>query len=186
MGYVRGFVPWIAFAAISTVGWQWGAAAGLAIGAVLIRRNRHAGVAADAMILDYSTVLYFAALTALAFAAPDSPLHHYSGAMSFGWLAATAFGGLFAGRPFTVGIARQTTPQELWDTPQFLRINQVITVVWASAFLLTAVAVAACDVADAGALPETVCQVVGFAVPAVFTARYPKVLQARYAALAQA
>lgn len=184
MGYVRGFVPWIAFAAIATVGWQWGALAGLVTGAVLIRRNRRAGVTADALILDISTVIYFAALTALAFAVPDSPLHHYSGAMSFGWLAVTAFGGLAVGRPFTIGIAKQTTAQEFWHTPQFLRINQVITTVWATAFLLTGAAVAVCDAADAGAPLEIVFEVVGFAAPAVFTARYPKAARKRYAALA--
>jgi hypothetical protein len=186
MGYVRGFIPWIAFAAISTVGWQWGALAGLAAGVYLIRKNRRAGVAADALILDISTVLYFAAITALAFAAPGSPLRPYSGAISFLWLAVTAFGGLAIGRPFTVGIARQTTPQEYWHTPAFLRINKVITTAWGTAFLLTGIAVAVCDAANAGALTSTVLEVIGFVAPAVFTARYPKAVQKRYAAMAQA
>jgi hypothetical protein len=183
MGYIRGFMPWIAFAAVSTAGWQWGALTALVVGVWLIVKDRKAGVAADALVLETSTVFYFAALTALAFASPHSPLHAYSGALSFGWLALTAWTTLALRRPFTLGIARRTTPQEYWDTPGFLRINNVITIAWATSFLLCAVAIAACDHYHAGSLASTLCQVVGFVVPAVFTARYPKIVQARYAAL---
>jgi hypothetical protein len=184
MGYVRGFIPWIAFAVISTVGWQWGALAGLVIGAFLIRQNRAAGVGADALILEISTVCYFVALTAVAFAFPHSPVRHYSGALSFGWLALTAWGGLAAGRPFTLGIAKRVTPREYWETAPFLRINKVITLAWAVSFLLTGTAVALSVAAGAPTWLAVTFQVVGFVVPAVFTSRYPKVVQARYAAAA--
>jgi hypothetical protein len=186
MGYVRGFAPWIAFAAISSVGWQWGALAGLVIGLWLIIQNRRAGVAADALILEISTVCYFVVLTAVAFAFPHSPVHHYSGALSFAWLAVISWGGLAIRRPFTLGIAKRTTPPEFWDKPQFLRINNVITIAWATSFALTAIAVAACVLFGAGTIAAIVFQVVGFVVPAVFTARYPKIARARLAALANA
>ncbi|GHJ35029.1 hypothetical protein [Streptomyces sp. TS71-3] len=183
MNYLRGFVPWIAFAAVSAAGWQWGALAGLVLGLVVFLATRRAGVPADALILEISTVSYFVLLTAFAFAVPDSPVAGYCGALSFSWLALTAWGTLGARRPFTLGIARRSTPREFWETPQFLRINNVITLVWATAFVLTAAAVAACDALHAGTGAQIACQVVGFAVPAVFTARYPKIVQARYAAL---
>ncbi len=182
MNYLRGFIPWIAYAALSGVGWQWGALAALAIGLVMLARERRSGVAADALILETSTVVYFAGLAALALAEPHSPLRHYSGAMSFGWLALTAWTTLALRRPFTLGIARRTAPRELWDSPVFLRVNNVITTVWATAFVLTATAVAACDATGAGTAATVACQVAGFVAPAVFTARYPKIVQARYAA----
>ncbi|MFC1409433.1 hypothetical protein ACEZCY_09920 [Streptacidiphilus sp. N1-12] len=184
MSYLRGFIPWIAFAALSTVGWQWGALAGLVIGVRLLMQDRKAGVATDALILQFSTVVYFAALTAFAFAAPHSPVEHYDGAVSFAWLALTAWGTLAATRPFTLGIAKQQAPKEVWGSPAFLRINVVLTAAWATAFTLTAAAVAACDAAHLGSLATTGCQVAGFVVPAVFTARYPKAVQARLAATA--
>jgi hypothetical protein len=179
MSYLRGFIPWIAFAAISAVGWQWGALAALVIGVWLLVDSRRSGVATDALILEASTVAYFAALTAFAFAVPDSPVKAYGGALSFGWLAATAWGTLAVRRPFTLGIARRSTPQEFWHTPQFLRVNTVITTAWATSFALTGAAIAACDAAHTGALATTSCQVVGFVVPAVFTNRYPRIVQAR-------
>jgi hypothetical protein len=178
--YLRGFIPWIAFAAVSTAGWQYGALVGLLISLRLVLKDRKAGVAPDALILEISTVCYFAVLAAFAFASPHSPVEHYSGAISFVWLAATAWAGLVVGRPFTLGIAKRSTPSEFWQTAQFLRINNVITLVWAVAFTLTAVAVAACNYAGTGTVTETACQVVGFVIPAVFTTRYPKVVQARY------
>jgi small-conductance mechanosensitive channel len=42
-------------------------------------------------------------------------------------------------QPFTLQYARETTGREHWETPLFLRINYVITAVWAVVFLLVAV-----------------------------------------------
>jgi hypothetical protein len=186
MSYLRGFIPWIAFGAISSFGWQWGALTALILGVFQLRKQRRAGVAADALVLETSTVIYFALLTALAFALPHSPLQHYAGVLSFSWLALTAWGTLAARHPFTLGIAKQSTPREFWDMPQFLHINVVITTVWALCFTLTALATAIFVVDNGGTLATTLAQVAGFAVGAVFTARYPKIMQARYAAQAAA
>ncbi|WP_331744090.1 hypothetical protein OG762_49130 (plasmid) [Streptomyces sp. NBC_01136] len=182
MHYLRGFIPWIVFAAVAGFGWQWGALSALVIGVWLIIGSRSAGVARDALVLEGSTVVYFAAVTALAFAQPHSGLHPWTGVLSFCWLAATAWATLAIGRPFTLGIARRSTPREVWDTPQFLHVNVVITRVWAIAFTLTAAAQALCHLAHAGTAATTACQVLGFLAPVVFTSRYPKVMQARWAA----
>ena len=63
----------------------------------------------------------------------------------------------------------------------FLRINTVLTAAWATAFTVTAAAVALCDAAHLNPAAEIACQVAGFVVPAAFTARYPKAVQARLA-----
>lgn len=181
MHYLRGFAPWIVYACLSPLGWQWSALAGLVTGLALIAMNLKAGLAADALVLECSTALFFAALTAVAFAAPHSSVSRYGGALSFAWLAVTAWATLALRRPFTLGIARRTTPREFWHTPQFLRINVVITAVWAAAFTLTALALAACGPAGGGTGLKITFQVLGFVAPAVFTARYPKIMQARYA-----
>ncbi|MGH3165406.1 MAG: hypothetical protein ACRDN0_05870 [Trebonia sp.] len=181
MNYLRGFIPWIAFAAISPAGWQWGALVALLIAVMLLGRQRRGGVAVDALVLETSTIIYFAALTALAFAVPHSPLHAYTGALSFGWLALTAWGSIAVRHPFTLGIARLSTPREYWDTLQFLRVNAIITTAWAVAFTVTAAAIAICDASGAGTVAAIACEVAGFVIPAVFTARYPKAVQSRLA-----
>ncbi|RPE38195.1 hypothetical protein EDD90_1071 [Streptomyces sp. Ag109_O5-1] len=181
MHYLRGFAPWIVYACLSPLGWQWSALAGLLTGLALIAVNLRAGTARDALILEMSTAAFFAVLTAVAFVAPDSSVSHYGGALSFAWLAVTAWATLPLGRPFTLGIARRSTPEELWDNPVFLRVNVVITAAWAAAFTVTAIALTACGAAGAGTGLKVAFQVLGFVVPAVFTARYPKIVRARYA-----
>lgn len=179
MNYLRGFIPWIAFAAVSSAGWQWGAATGLVAALVLLVQDRKAGVAGDSLILERSTVVFFAALSALAFAAPHSALREYGGPLSVGWLALTAWVTLIVGRPFTTGIAKRHAPPAVWATPLFRRINVVVTSAWAAAFTLSAVALAAIQAAGLGAGVSIPVQVAGFVLPAVFTARYPDRARAR-------
>lgn len=182
MNYLRGFIPWIAFAAVSSFGWQWGALAGLILGLRLLWQDRKAGLAADSLILERSTIAFFAVLTTVAFARTDSGLQDYTGALSLGWLAVTAWATLAVKRPFTLGIARRQTPASVWNNPVFLRINVVLTSVWAAAFTVTAgvlAAVSAVHLGDAVSIPV---QVAGFVLPALFTSRYPDRVRARMAA----
>ena len=186
MNYLRGFVPWIAFAVVSTVGWQWGALAALLLALRQIAQYRRAGIAADGLILEFSTVVYFTALTAISFARQDSGLQHYTGALSLGWLAVTAWTTLAAKRPFTLGIARRQAPASLWNNPVFLRINVVLTSVWAAAFTVTAAVLAAIAAAHLGAAVSIPVQIAGFVLPALFTARYPDRVRARMTGAAAA
>jgi hypothetical protein len=47
---------------------------------------------------------------------------------------------LAVGRPFTLQYAREEAPQEVWNSPEFMRTNQVITLVWLGAFAVLIVA----------------------------------------------
>ncbi|MFI0816929.1 hypothetical protein ACH4TX_10525 [Streptomyces sp. NPDC021098] len=179
MNYLRGFAPWIAFAFVSLLNWQWGALAGLVLAGWLLVQYRREGVAADALILEASTVLFFAALTAWAFARPDSGLKDYGGGLSMGWLAVTAWATLAVGHPFTTGIARRQAPREVWHTAVFRRINVVVSSVWAVAFTLTAAALAASVAAGLGSWVPLAVQAAGFVLPVLFTARYPERVRAR-------
>ncbi|SFE24006.1 hypothetical protein SAMN05216251_102223 [Actinacidiphila alni] len=184
MNYLRGFVPWIAFAVVSSFGWQWGALAGLVLGLRLIVLARKSGAAADSLILERSTVLFFVVLTAVAFARTNSGLQDYTGTLSTGWLAVTAWATLAVKRPFTLGIARRQVPAEMWHNPVFLRVNVVITTAWALAFTVTSGVLAAVSAAGLGHAVSIPVQIAGFAVPAVFTARYPARVRARATAAA--
>ncbi|GGJ84300.1 hypothetical protein GCM10011583_14940 [Streptomyces camponoticapitis] len=186
MGYLRGFTPWVVYGLVSSFDWRGGALAGLLTGLFLFIQDRRRGIAADAQILDVSTVVYFAGLVALAFAAPDSPLKPYADVLSFGWLALTAWGSLLIGRPFTLGIARLTTPPEYWDQPEFVRINVVITTVWAGAFTALGISLAVCVLADAPGWVGVAVHVAGLAAPVTFTSLYSARAQARAEALAAA
>lgn len=182
MNYLRGFIPWIVFAAMPSKDLKWAAVAALLVGMVVFGWRRRNGSETDAMILEISTIVFFAALAVFAYATPhSSSLAPYAGALSFAWLALTAWGSLAVRHPFTLGIARQSTPREVWDRPQFMRVNVVITAVWATAFTLTGAAAAACVTLGADTIASLACEAAGFVLPAIFTARYPKIVQARYA-----
>ncbi|GAA4908762.1 hypothetical protein ACFPM3_12350 [Streptomyces coeruleoprunus] len=181
MSHVRGFVPWIAFVVVATrTDWRYGALTGLVLAGGLLVADRRAGRRWDEIVIETSGVAFFAVLGTLALAAPDSPLRPYAPALSLAWLAATAWISLAIRRPFTLGIARRSAPREVWDEPLFLRINRVITTVWAIAFTLTAAALAVLltHAPDAAAAIITV-KIAGFTLPALFTARYPAAATAR-------
>jgi hypothetical protein len=179
MSYLRGFVPWIAFAVLSGLGWQWGALAGLVLAVALFADGRRKGTPLDTQVLEISTMAYFGVLTVFALLVPASPVQHFVGAISMAWLALTAWGGLAVRQPFTLGIAKQQTPKEFWGHPLFRRINVVITTAWALAFTLTAVVLTGLDLVDAGTVAAILVQVAGFAIPAVFTVRYPERARSR-------
>lgn len=173
MNYLRGLIPWIALAVVSTLGWQWGALAGLVLGGAMLVRARKAGMAADALILECSTVAFFTALTIWAFARPESVLKDYVGALALSWLAVTAWTTLAVGQPFTTGVARRQAPPEVWDTHVFKRINVVITRAWSTAFTFSAAAMVVVNSAGLGMVAALAVQFAGFVLPALFTAWYP-------------
>ncbi|WP_137812755.1 hypothetical protein [Gandjariella thermophila] len=74
-----------------------------------------------------------------------------------------------------------TCAREVWSSPIFLRINVVITAVWAASFTVTAAALAvAGTLAPHATVPAVALNVAGIALPAVFTARYPGIVAARH------
>lgn len=187
MSYLRTFLPWIVFAVVPSGDWQWGALAALAASVAIIAEQRRSGTGFDALIIESGSAVFFAVLAAIAFADHDSGLHTYSAALSSGTLAVIAGVSLAVGRPFTLGIAKRTTPREVWGLRPFVRTNVVITSVWTAAFAVTAAVLAV--VAHAGhahSTGATLVQLAGFAVPMVFTVRYVAHVQAKAAAAGQA
>ncbi|MFE0513876.1 hypothetical protein [Streptomyces sp. NPDC058964] len=180
MSYLRTFLPWIVFAVLPSGNWQWAALAALVVAVALIAQQVRADTGFDALIIEVGSAVFFAALTVIAFADPHSGVHDYSAALSSGTLAVIAGVSLAIGRPFTLGIARRTTPREVWNLKPFIRTNVIITAVWTAAFALTAVVLAlVAHAGDAHSTTATLVQVAGFVVPMVFTVRYVAYVQAK-------
>ncbi|MFC8226406.1 hypothetical protein [Streptomyces sp. NPDC057287] len=183
MSYLRTFLPWIVFAAVPSADWQWGALAALVIAVAIIAQQLHSGIAFDALIIEAGSAVFFTALAVIAFTNHDSDVHTYSAALSAGTLAIIAGVSLAMGKPFTLGIAKRTTPREVWVLKPFIRVNVVITAVWTAAFVLTAVVLAVLEHGGhANSTTATLVQIAGFAVPMLFTARYVARIQAKAAA----
>jgi hypothetical protein len=184
MGYLRGFIPWIISGIVSSFDWRWGALGGLVAGLLLLSQDRRRGVGLDALVLEISTIVYFFVVGAVALARPDSALAAHTDIVSFCWLAATAWGTLAIRRPFTLGIAKRQTPREYWDTPEFIRVNDRITIAWGAGFTFIGVSLAVCAAVNAPAFAAIAAHVVGLVGPAVFTRVHPARARARLPAQA--
>ncbi|MEW9531716.1 hypothetical protein [Microbispora sp. NPDC049125] len=180
--YLRTFLPWIAFAVLSTNGEaRYGAAAGLLLSLLLLAGDRRGGRGWDELVIEVSSAVFFAGLTAAALTVSPAPFGEYGPAVSVGWLALTAWGSLAMRRPFTLGIARRTTPEDVHSTPLFYRVNAVITAVWAAAFTLNALVLALLfAVAPQATAAIVTVKICGFVLPALFTIRYPQIVRARH------
>lgn len=179
--YLRGFAPWIVFAILSTRGEsRWGALAGFVLATVLLVVERSRGRGWDQVVIETSSALFFAGLALATFTISPTPLGDYGPAASLGWLALTAWGSLAIRKPFTLGIARTMAPAEVWQSPLFYRLNAVLTAAWATGFTGTSLAlVALLRFAPHATIAVIAVKLLGFALPATFTASYPKAVRAR-------
>jgi hypothetical protein len=180
MAYVRGFAPWIVFGGLSAFDWRIAALAGLATAVLATVYALMIGQPPDALILDIGAVLFLAVVAIIGFIDADSPIADWVDTLSLLWLMIVAWGSIAIRRPFTLGIGRLSVPREMWDHPLFYKVNVVITAVWAATFTVITVAHLVVHLADAG-LTARLAINAAYVVPIVFTNRYPKIMQARYA-----
>lgn len=184
MSYLLTFAPWIVYALLSgdsPSSKLWGALGGFVVSVVVLtaalrRRNR-----ADALIIEIGSGVFFAALAVVAFVVPGSALLNYATALSSAALAVIAWVSLAIRRPFTLGIAKRSTPNTMWDRPLFRRTNVIITTVWATSFTLSALVLAALVREGGGTPVRAVVQTIAFAIPMIFTVRYATAARARAA-----
>jgi hypothetical protein len=143
-GYVRsplaGIAPWVLMAVINGPGrFEEAASVALALALLTLWVGARRGVPVH--LLEAFTVVYFGVLAVLGLIASDPAiewLQLWAGELSNIALAAFAIITLAIRRPFTLAYAKDTTPEEHWDNPIFLRINYVISTAWAGTFLFAA------------------------------------------------
>lgn len=184
MSYLLTFAPWIAYALISgdsPASKLWGALGGLVVSVLVLAAAFQRGSRADAVIIEIGSGLFFAALAVVAFVVPGSALLDYATALSSAALAVIAWMSLALRRPFTLGIAKRSTPTTGWDRPLFRRTNVIITTVWALSFTLSALALAVVVHQGGGTPARTAVQTIAFAIPMLFTIRYARAARARAA-----
>jgi hypothetical protein len=137
-----GLMPWIVMALLSGPGrFEESVATALGLSILLIYfRHRRGG---SIKPLEVFEVIYFGVLAVIGLLASESLtawLEKWSGEISSLALAAFAFGSLLLRNPFTLPYAKEITPKEYWDSPIFLRVNRIISLVWALSFTVSAAA----------------------------------------------
>ncbi len=132
---VVGFIPQAIFVIlVSWLSLGWAAAAGLAAGVILVAVSATRG---GVKILPVAQSVILAAFTVVGFTVGHqaeitfAPYARGVASLALGaFIVATS-----SSFPFTAQFARQTVPQQYWQTPQFLSINRRVSLVWGLAVL---------------------------------------------------
>lgn len=138
---LSGIAPWVVMAVLSTPGHfeqAVCAALGLTLLTMWISRRRGGTL----HTLDLYGAVFFVVLAAVGLVVPAGTvdwLQTWAGEISNIALAIFVGATIVARRPFTLPYAKEQTPQEHWDSPLFLRVNYVISAVWAAAFTFSVI-----------------------------------------------
>ncbi|MCR0981483.1 hypothetical protein [Roseomonas populi] len=142
MGILLAFAPFIAFAVISNhAGPLPALLAGAAVAAFLVFRARRQGT--GMRILEVGTCILFVAVAAYTWLSGGALSIIATRLVIDAGLLAIVLLSIALGRPFTMSYARESVPREHWDSPGFLRTNNIISAAWALAFAVMVAAEAA-------------------------------------------
>ncbi|WP_182358278.1 hypothetical protein [Tomitella gaofuii] len=137
-----GMVPWIILGIFEGPGrTQWAVLVGLLFALGFLALDRVQG--RSLKLLNAVSALYFLILLIVVFTVSDQAvdwLEVWLGEISNISLTAIVLCSMAVRLPFTLQYAREQAPREFWENPVFLRINYVISGVWALAFLISSAA----------------------------------------------
>lgn len=174
MGLLVGFLPWILFAVLRAMDQLAPALlVALACSVYTVASKR-------AKVLDWTSLAFFSALAVLVLVLGHKSLLPWTSTLSNGTLALMAWGGLLAGRPFTVAYAKEHVPPELWGSPGFRAVNRHITAVWALSFTVQAVSALLLFEGRTTTWVDEALSIAAIVVALQFTSRYPAWYRARH------
>ena len=170
------FAPWVAFLIIArgSLGRvEVALLVALALSVVMAAAKLHRG------IIMWVGLVFFTAATIAVVGFHNMWTVGHLGVLANGALALGSWGTLLIRRPFTLEYARQHTDPAKWNDPLFIRVNVLLTAVWASTFTVnTALAWAQMK----RLWPEWVCHTASYAAliaAAAFTSWYPAQVRRR-------
>lgn len=140
MNILLAFSPFIVFAVIDRLtGPTEGLIAGALVSAALIARDWF-GPGGTPKVLELGTVILLGGLAVYsALGSPNWSIVGVRLCVDAGLLAIVLIS-MAIGKPFTLQYAREQVDKELWNTPEFVRTNYIITAVWVLAFLVLVLA----------------------------------------------
>ena len=168
------FAPWIAFLLIARDTLprvEIGLVAALALSVVMAVLKLHRG------IIMWVGLTFFSAATIAVLGFHNMWTVRHLAVMANGALALGSWITLLIGRPFTLEYARAHTDPAKWHDPLFIRVNVLLTTVWAAVFTVnTAVAWAMMK----QLMPQWVGHTISYAAlicAAAFTSWYPTIVR---------
>jgi hypothetical protein len=140
MGILLAFVPFIVFAVLDRIVGPAGAlAAAAGVSAALIARDLLRS-GRSMKILEVGTFILFSGLALYTMLSGASWSVIGVRLCVDAGLSAVVLASMVAGRPFTLQYAREQVSPQLWNRPEFIQTNYVITGVWALAFFVMVLA----------------------------------------------
>jgi hypothetical protein len=181
-----GIAPWVVLSVFSSPGrFEEAAAAALGLSLLVLWLSHRRGIGVHS--LEVFGVFVFVSFAVLGLIAPHKViewLELWAGEVTNISLAGFALFTLLIRKPFTLAYAKDTTPQEYWESPLFLRINYAITSAWAGAFTFAAIVGAIGDAVlhDSGNFwTGWVLQLAAIFAAVAFTEFYPDYASAKAA-----
>lgn len=135
-----GLSPWIVYAIVEGEN-RLELSAALALGTALLVVALGALRGSRPKALELTDVIFFGILAVVIAVSSDSThrwLELWGGEVANAVLLFFVLGSVVVRRPFTLPYAKESTPPEQWDEPEFLRANYVIAWVWVVAFAIEA------------------------------------------------
>ena len=172
------FAPWIAFLIIARDTLhrvEIGLVAALILSVVMAVLKLHRG------IIMYVGLIFFTAATIAIIGFHNMWTIRHLGVLANGALAIGSWVTLLIDKPFTLEYARQHTDPAKWHDPVFIRVNELLTTVWAATFTVNTVIAWALMKHH---LPEWLCHTASYTAlvaAAAFTSWYPVHLRSRAA-----
>lgn len=131
-----GLSPWIIYSLVEGEN-RLEIAALLALGTALLVVVLGVARGSRPKALEFTDVTYFGILAVVIAVGSDAThdwLELWGGEVANTALVVFALGSILVRHPFTLAYAKESTPQEEWDAPEFLRANYIISWVWVLAF----------------------------------------------------
>ena len=136
MKLIKGFLPWILYFLLvgpSQLRVDLGVIVAFVTYLIIDTQNLRRG-----FILSWTTLLFFLFMLISVVFMKNAWVENHTWIISNGVLAIVAFGSLIIGMPFTVQYARLKVPKEKWHSKVFINVNIILTAVWGTIFLLSA------------------------------------------------
>jgi hypothetical protein len=136
-----GLSPWIVNAVVEGEG-RLELSAALALGTAFLVLVLNWLRGSPPKMLEFASVTYFGVLAVVIAVASESTrdwFELWGGETANIALLLVVLGSVLIRQPFTLQYARDDTPREYWDTPEFMRVNYLISWVWVAAFAIEAV-----------------------------------------------
>ena len=127
------FAPWIAYWAACGLGYDAGILAALALSAAVYALSPD-----RKSVMALTSLGYFIAAATWTFGAGSSLFVEQSGLLGYAVLCAMCFLSLALRSPYTYEVSKRDYPEVYWSTPEFFKVNAILTAAWGLVFLACA------------------------------------------------